>query len=103
MTTLALIKRFLIVLELSVDKLFKFGTLFAQPCPGRTNNRKNVTGAVRTSAFDPVQIDGNWALKHQPVSGGVQSRCPHRGVENRTPHEAFLAFAVLTKNETLNV
>jgi putative transposase len=28
---------------------------------------------------------------------------PHRGVENRTPHEAFLAFAVLTKNETLTV
>jgi len=28
---------------------------------------------------------------------------PHRGVENRTPHEAYLAFAVLTKNETLNV
>jgi putative transposase len=28
---------------------------------------------------------------------------PHRGVENRTPHEAFLAFAVLTKNEVLNV
>jgi putative transposase len=28
---------------------------------------------------------------------------PHRGVENRTPHEAFLAFAVLTKNEALNV
>ncbi len=28
---------------------------------------------------------------------------PHRGVKNRTPHEAFLDFAVLTKNETLNV
>ncbi len=28
---------------------------------------------------------------------------PHRGVENRTPHEAFLAFAVLTKNETLSL
>jgi putative transposase len=28
---------------------------------------------------------------------------PHRGVENRTPHEAFLDFAVLTKNEALNV
>jgi len=28
---------------------------------------------------------------------------PHRGVENRTPHEAFLAFAVLTKNEALTV
>ena len=28
---------------------------------------------------------------------------PHRGVENRTPHEAYLAFAVLTKNEALNV
>ena len=28
---------------------------------------------------------------------------PHCGVENRTPHEAFLAFAVLTKNEPLNV
>lgn len=28
---------------------------------------------------------------------------PHRGVENRTPHEAFLAFAVLTKNQALNV
>jgi hypothetical protein len=24
---------------------------------------------------------------------------PHREVENRTPHEAFLDFAVLTKNE----
>ncbi len=24
---------------------------------------------------------------------------PHRGLANRTPHEAFLAFAVLTKNE----
>ena len=86
MTTLALIKRFLIVLELSVDKLFKFGTLFAQPCPGRTNNRKNVTGAVRTSAFDPVQIDGNWALKHQPVSGGVQSRPP--ASRSRKSHSA---------------
>jgi putative transposase len=28
---------------------------------------------------------------------------PHRGVENRDPHEAFLAFAVLTKDEALNV
>lgn len=28
---------------------------------------------------------------------------PHRGVENRTPHEAFSAFAVLTKNEVLTV
>jgi len=28
---------------------------------------------------------------------------PHRGVENRTPHETFLAFAVLTKNQALNV
>src|ERR1700740_2377035 len=28
---------------------------------------------------------------------------PHRGVENRTPHEAYLAFAVLTKNEALTV
>lgn len=28
---------------------------------------------------------------------------PHRGVENRTPHEAFLAFAALTKNQALNV
>jgi len=28
---------------------------------------------------------------------------PHRGIENRTPHEAFLDFAVLTKNEALNV
>jgi putative transposase len=28
---------------------------------------------------------------------------PHRGIGNRTPHEAFLAFAVLTKNETLKV
>jgi len=28
---------------------------------------------------------------------------PHRGVDNRTPHEAYLAFAVLTKNEALNV
>jgi hypothetical protein len=26
---------------------------------------------------------------------------PHRGVQDRTPHEAFLAFAVLTKNEGL--
>jgi putative transposase len=28
---------------------------------------------------------------------------PHRGVANHTPHEAFLAFAVLTKNEALTV
>jgi putative transposase len=28
---------------------------------------------------------------------------PHRGVGNRTPHEAFLSFAVDLKNETLNV
>ena len=28
---------------------------------------------------------------------------PHRGVGNRTPHEAFLAFAVDLKNEALNV
>src|SRR4029450_10751928 len=28
---------------------------------------------------------------------------PHRGVENRTPHAAYLAFAVLTKNEALTV
>jgi transposase InsO family protein len=28
---------------------------------------------------------------------------PHRGLENRTPHEAFLAFAVLTKNEALTI
>ena len=26
---------------------------------------------------------------------------PHHGVGNRTPREAFLAFAVLTKNEAL--
>ncbi len=26
---------------------------------------------------------------------------PHRGVQNRTPHEAFLAFAVDLKNEAL--
>jgi hypothetical protein len=28
---------------------------------------------------------------------------PHRGVGNRTPHEAFLAFAVDLKTEALNV
>jgi transposase InsO family protein len=28
---------------------------------------------------------------------------PHRGVQNRTPHEAFLAFAVDLKNEALTV
>ena len=28
---------------------------------------------------------------------------PHHGVKNRTPHEAFLAFAVLTENEALTV
>ena len=28
---------------------------------------------------------------------------PHRGVANRKPHEAFLAFAVLTKNGALTV
>jgi hypothetical protein len=41
-------------------------------------------------------------------SGNVSETCrrhdrPHRGVDNRTPHEAYLAFAVLTKNEALNV
>jgi len=28
---------------------------------------------------------------------------PHRGVQNRTPQEAFSTFAVLTKNEALSV
>jgi putative transposase len=28
---------------------------------------------------------------------------PHRGVQNRTPHEAFLAFGVVLKNEALTV
>ena len=28
---------------------------------------------------------------------------PHRGVQNRTPHEAFLAFAAALKNEALTV
>jgi transposase InsO family protein len=28
---------------------------------------------------------------------------PHRGVDNRTPNETFLSFAVLTKNQALNV
>ena len=28
---------------------------------------------------------------------------PHRGVQNRTPHEAFLAFAGVLKNEALTV
>jgi putative transposase len=28
---------------------------------------------------------------------------PHHGVRNRTPHEAFLAFAVVLKNEALTV
>jgi len=28
---------------------------------------------------------------------------PHLGVANRTPHEAFLSFAALTKNEALTV
>ncbi|MGH9687870.1 MAG: integrase core domain-containing protein [Candidatus Acidiferrales bacterium] len=28
---------------------------------------------------------------------------PHRGVQNRTPHEAFLSFAVDLKNEALTV
>jgi len=28
---------------------------------------------------------------------------PHRGIRNRTPHEAFLAFAGVLKNETLTV
>jgi putative transposase len=28
---------------------------------------------------------------------------PHYGVGNRTPNEAFLSFAVLTKNEALTV
>jgi transposase InsO family protein len=27
---------------------------------------------------------------------------PHRGVQNRTPHETFLAFAVDLKNQVLN-
>jgi len=28
---------------------------------------------------------------------------PERGVQNRTPHEAFLAFAGVLKNEALTV
>ena len=28
---------------------------------------------------------------------------PHRGVQNRTPHEAFLSFAVDLKNQALTV
>src|SRR2546422_672968 len=28
---------------------------------------------------------------------------PHRGVRNRTPHEAFLAFSAVLNSETLNV
>jgi transposase InsO family protein len=28
---------------------------------------------------------------------------PHRGVQNRTPYEAFLAFEVDLKNQALNV
>jgi hypothetical protein len=28
---------------------------------------------------------------------------PHRGVGNRTPHEAFLSFATVLKNEALTV
>ena len=28
---------------------------------------------------------------------------PHRGVGNRTPHEAFLSFVAVLKNETLTV
>jgi transposase InsO family protein len=28
---------------------------------------------------------------------------PHRGVANRTPHEAYLAFAAVLKNEALTV
>jgi putative transposase len=28
---------------------------------------------------------------------------PHSGVQNRTPHEAYLAFAVVLKNKALTV
>jgi len=31
--------------------------------------------------------------------GAADHHRPHRGVTNRTPHEAFLVFAVPTKNE----
>jgi putative transposase len=54
-----------------------------------------------------------WAAEYRSLAEGQASiACwiaeynhdrPHRGVQNRTPHEAFLSFAVDLKNEALTV
>jgi len=54
-----------------------------------------------------------WAAEYRSLEEGRASIAhwieeynhdrPHRGVQNRTPHEAFLAFAVDLKNEALTV
>ena len=47
-------------------------------------------------------LEEAWASIARWIEEYNQNR-PHRGVGNHTPHEAFLAFAVLTKNEALTV
>ena len=54
-----------------------------------------------------------WTAEYRNVQGARESigrwireynhDRPHRGVGNRTPHEAFLSFVAVLKNEALTV
>jgi len=40
---------------------------------------------------------------YRGLDRGVQYDRPHRGLENRTPHEAFVAFAGVRNSEALTI
>jgi hypothetical protein len=69
----------------------------------QTGNSLHKSPADRNS----VEKSGAWKMRAiaspAGLRRGVQSRPAHLGIENRTPHEAFLAYAVLTKDEALNL
>ena len=54
--------------------------------PSQLERRGSVDGGISGR--------GKIASLERSLDRGVQSRRPHRGVPNRTPHEAFLAFEV---------
>jgi hypothetical protein len=66
------------------------------------------TGHLSSVQSGPPRQKAIWAGNHASIAIARYIReynhdRPHRGVGNRTPREAFLAFAVLTKNEALTV
>src|SRR6266852_2893415 len=75
----------------------QWDTVHFFPVPG------NARAARRYAPADGVSSPGRQQL-HRTVPSQLEGRGSlDGGVQNRTPHEAFLAFAAVLKNEALTV